>query len=79
MPAKADDAATAARPEASQQANLEITFWNTIKDDKKSTPVRSLSQALPERRLCRHRADHAGGFEDCGADTAGRRGMTIRR
>ena len=72
MPAKVDDLATGARPEASQQANLEITFWNTIKDDKNPAPVRSLSQALPERCLCRHRSDHAGGFEDCGADTAGR-------
>jgi hypothetical protein len=34
MPAKADDSATGTRPEPSQQANLEITFWNTIKDDK---------------------------------------------
>jgi hypothetical protein len=34
MPAKADDSAMGPRPEPSQQANLEITFWNTIKDDK---------------------------------------------
>jgi len=72
MPAKADDAATGARPEASQQANLENHFLEYDQGRQESTPVRSLSQALPERHLCRHRSDHAGGFEDCGADTAGR-------
>jgi hypothetical protein len=33
VPAKADDAAAMA-PAASGQSNLEITFWNSIKDDK---------------------------------------------
>jgi hypothetical protein len=35
VPGKApESASTAARPEASEWSNLEITFWNSIKDDK---------------------------------------------
>jgi hypothetical protein len=34
VPAKDDASAGAAAPVASEQANLEITFWNSIKDDK---------------------------------------------
>ncbi len=34
VPAQADHSATAERLTPSEQANLEITFWNTIKDDK---------------------------------------------
>jgi len=34
VPAKSGDTALTARPAASEQANLEIAFWNSIKDDK---------------------------------------------
>jgi hypothetical protein len=34
VPAKADDSVSSGRPKATEEANLEITFWNSIKDDR---------------------------------------------
>ena len=52
------------------QEGVEVAFWNSIKDSQEPATVRSLSAALSERRLCRHRQDQRRAIQGRGGQAA---------